>query len=122
MEQTSEGEYVELNCMGKMLERTKIYVGTVEVNESIFMLAARWTLLVHVSDKKGNMYGVKSHANLIYVILNFLMSINSYLNCELESYSTEIQYNFNSKLKYLEKEKILLNRFFFFFVSFLQKL
>lgn len=52
MEQTSEGEFVELNCMGEMLYKAKIYVGTVEVNESIFMLTARWTLLVHVSRLK----------------------------------------------------------------------
>lgn len=65
------------------------------------------------------MYGVKSHANLIYIILNILMSVNLYLNCELESYSTEIQDNFNSKLKYLEK--VLQNVWVFgvfFFLSF----
>lgn len=66
------------------------------------------------------MYGVKSHANLIYIILIFLMSVNSYLNCELQSYSTEMQVDFNSKLKYLEKEKKSSNFFFIFF--FLQKL
>lgn len=66
------------------------------------------------------MCGVKSHANLIYIILNILMSVNLYLNCELESYSTEIQDNFNSKLKYLEK--VLQNVWVFgFFFSFLQK-
>lgn len=46
-------------------------------------------------------------------ILIFLMSVNSYLNFEWECYSTEIQVNFNSKLKYLGKERILQNRFFF---------
>lgn len=67
-----EGEYLELNFMGKILYRTRIYVGTVEVNESIFMLTANghyyWLMF---PDKKGNMYGVKSHANLIYIILIF---------------------------------------------------
>lgn len=42
------------------------------------------------------------------------MSVNSYLNFELECFLTEIQVNFNSKLKYLGKEKILQYRIFFF--------
>lgn len=42
------------------------------------------------------------------------MNVNSYLEHEWESYTSEMQEgNFNSQIKYFEKERILQNRFIF---------
>lgn len=58
-----------------MLHGIKIYAVT-KANRNIFTLTVRWTLMVNVSRKKGTLYRVKSHVNVIYSVLIILMRVS----------------------------------------------